>query len=446
MKKQNIKTVLQFVSQFALSFSQKILNKKRRFNQTAVKIKQAVKFKAGWFMIYGAVFLLSCQENSSPSLIQRSEVMTEEQRQALLPNELFTAVADKKSEQELKQILSQSGYYLFTKNDSGDTALGTAIQFQNQTAALLLAEQLSPEHYLHQNLKGEGYIYLAAQQAYVELIQLLGSRFYESKSSLFEDYEFSDLDMQTKSGERALHTAKNYLTAAALENEYWRGTLEFPYRKFQFQQNNQGQTFLHTAVRDQNSDLLRWGVRKNCRSKQEWDQRASYKKFLSYLWRVTQSYGRFVNLDWDNLINTTDHQQLSPLNLSAKNLFLEGIQILSTCQWLNYLLKDEKGNTALQNLLLALDPLKPEQDSDIRSAFNLLIEGQTRLSWALKSDHINSVNQAGNNSVHISANLADSFFYNQLKKYGSEEQKNLEGKTAKEIFEAKRLLLKQVDK
>ena len=191
------------------------------------------------------------------------------------------------------------------------------------------------------------------------------------------------------------------------------------------------------------SDLLRWGVHKNCLSKQEWEQTPQYKKALSYIWRGIQSYGGAVKLDWDNLINTTDNQQLSPLNLSAKNLFLEGIQVLSTCQWVDYLLKDEKGNTALQNLLLALDSLKLKQDQDIKSAFSLLMESQTRLSWALKSDHINSVNQEGNSSLPISANLADPFFYKQLKKYGSEEQKNAEGKTAREIFQSKRVLLEQ---
>ncbi|MCZ0932021.1 MAG: hypothetical protein OXJ52_02595 [Oligoflexia bacterium] len=401
------------------------------------------KFKPNQLIICWVVFLFSCQNNSNIHLTSRSEKIPAEERQALLPNDLFIAVADKKNEEELKQILEKKGHYLFTVNDEGDTALGTAIQFHNLKGALFLAGQLSPEHYLHQNSKGEGYVYLAAQKAYINLIQLLANRFYESQSELFTDYEFSDLDMKTKSGERALHTAKNYATAEALEYEYWRGTLEFPYRKFQFLQNNKGQTFLHTAVRGQNSDLLRWGVRENCLSKQEWEQKAQYKKFLSYIWRGLQFYGGAVKLDWDNLINTTDNQQLSPLNQSAKNLFLEGIQILSTCQWLDYLSKDEKGNTALQNLLLTLDPLKPKQDKDIKLAFNLLMEGQTRLTWALKSDHINSVNQEGNSSLHISAELADPFFYNQLKKYGSEEQTNAEGKTAKEIFQSQRLLLEQ---
>ncbi|MDE0092333.1 MAG: hypothetical protein OXN83_03495, partial [Oligoflexia bacterium] len=345
-----------------------------------------------YFIICWVAVLTSCQNNSITYLTSRSEQMPAEQRQALLPNDLFIAIADKKSETNLQQILNENSQYLFETNAEGDTALGVAIQFYNLKGALFLAEQLSPEHYTHQNLKGESYLYLSAQKAYVELIQLLANRFYDSRSDFFDnyDYEFTDLDKTTKSGEKALHVAKNYLTAEALEYEYWRGFLEFPYREFQFLQNNEGQTFLHTAVRDQNSDLLSWGVHKNCLSKSKWELSPQYKKWMSYLWQGIQSYGSWIELDWDNLINTTDHKKLSPLNLSAKNLFLEGIQILSTCQWLDYLLKDEKDNTALQNFLLALDPLKPEQDTDIKSAFTLLMEGQTRLGWALQSDHINS--------------------------------------------------------
>ena len=408
------------------------------------------------FIIYGLFFLFSCQDDTinmkseepdenSPFNIT-SKFIPAEQRQTLLPNDLFIAVADKKNEETLQKILNENGEYLFETNAEGNTPLGIAIQFYNLSGALFLVEQLSPENFLHTNLKGEGYLYLASQKGYVELIQLLAERFYESKSSFLDDddYEFSDLDMLTKSGERALHVAQNYPTAEALEYEYWRGALEFPYRKFQFLQNNEGQTFLHTAVRDQNSDLLRWGVRKNCFSKQEWEEIPLWEKALSFIWRGIQLYGSPVDLDWDNLMNTTDNKKLSPLNASAKSLFLEGIQILSTCQWVDYLSKDEEENIALQNFLLALDPLNENQDQNIKDVFTVLIEGQTRLTWAVKADHINSVNLLGNSSLHISAELADPFFYNQLKQYGNEEQENAKNKTAKEIFKSKRSLLSQV--
>ena len=449
MNKQTLSNLFKFSRSFVLFFLSRQNYFKSRAKSSKKKgqkfiIERSSNFKPNLFIIFcWAFFLSSCQNSSSFHLTSRSGALSTEKRQALLPNKLFIAIADNKSTEELQEILNTNGHYLFTVNDDKDTAVGVAIKFHNLTGALFLAEQLSPKHYLHQNSKGEGYLYLAAQKGYVALIQLLANRFYESKLNLLDDYEFSDLDMKTNSGERALHVARNYLTAEALEHEYWKGTLEFPYRKFQFSRNNKGQIFLHTAIRDQNSDLLRWGTRHNCLSKQEWEQKAQYKKILSYLWRGVQFYGRKVSLDWDNLINTTDNQQLSPLNLSAKNLFLEGIQILSTCQWVDYLLKDDKGNTALQNLLLSLDPLKLEQDKNIKTAFSLLMEGQTRLTFALKSDHINSVNQEGNSSLHISAELADPFFYNQLKKYGSEEQKNPKEETAEEIFQAKRALLQQ---
>ena len=177
---------------------------------------------------------------------------------------------------------------------------------------------------MHQNHQGEGYLYLASQKGYIELIQFLADRFYQSKQELLLDYEFSELDMKTNAGERAIHVAKNYMLAEALKYEYWRGTLEFPFRKFQYLQNHQGQSFLHTAVRDQNSDLLRWGVKQACVQKEEWEKKAFYYRYPSLFWRILQTYGKAIGLDWDDLINTQDDEGNTALNFSAKSMFFEG--------------------------------------------------------------------------------------------------------------------------
>ena len=390
-------------------------------------------------IIFAIAFLSACQ-NSSYRDLTLSSVLPIDEKQSILPNELFIGIADRKSEQELEQILNKNGLYLFSTNEEGDTPLGVAIKFYNKEGALFLAKQMSPKHYLHQNLNGEGYLFLASQKGHVTLIKLLAKNFYESQSEFLTDYEFDDLDMKTNQGERALHVAQNSVVAEALETEYNKGFLEVPYREFQFLRNNDGQSFLHTAIRDRNSDLLRWGVNDNCHTLTEWQELSWYEKILPYFWEGYQRYAGyvgFVNLDWDNLINTTDNQELSPINLSAKNLFLEGIQILSTCQWTNYLLEDENENLPLQNFLLSLDPLVEKHDEELKSTFTLLTEKESRLTVAVKTDHINSTNKKGNSSLHISAKLADPFFYNYLKQYGNEEQKNTEGKTAREIFELK---------
>lgn len=392
-----------------------------------------------FFKLFLMLFLLSCQEEGVQDYLNsRSNSLSLEERQALFPNELFTSLVNQEGEEVLQNIIDENGHYLFSLNEEGDTPLSTAIKFYNQEGALFIAKQLSPEHYLHQNSKGEGYIYLASQKAYVDLIKLLSDRFYESQGEFFRDYEFSDLDMQNESGERALHVAKNYITAEALEYEYWRGSLEYPLRKFQYLQNKKGQSFLHTAIRDQNSDLLRWAVQQNCSGKEEWEELPFYYKYSSYFWQGVQAYGKTIWLDWDNLINAQDQEGMTAINYSAKNMFLDGIRILSNCQWTDYLLKDNQGNIPVQNFLLALDPLKENYNEPLKETFVLLMESQTKLTWEGISDQVNSLNQEGESSLHISARMVDPFFYNQLQKYGDIEQKNKQGETPREIFNLKR--------
>ena len=408
------------------------------------------------FIIYGLIFLSSYQANSnmkSEELVENSsfnissEFRPTEQRQDLLPNDLFIAVADKENKEILQKILDENGEYLLETNAEGDTPLGTAIQFDNLPGALFLAEKLNPKNFLHTNLKGEGYVYLAAKKGHVELIQWLAERYFKlnqlQKRGFY--YKFFELDILTKSGERALHVAKNSQTATALYQEYKKisSLTRFPYEEFQLLQNNEGQTFLHTAVRDQNINLIHWGAHSHCLPLQSFWQ-GRLKKPSESLFNSKNGSMYFDNL----IMNTTDNKKLSPFNASAKSLFLEGIQILSGCkEELDYLSKDEEGNIALQNFLLALDPLNENQDQNIKDVFSLLVlthkhskvmtwdDFWERLNYVKIA--VNSVNLTGDSSLHISAKLADPFFYNQLKQYGNEAQKNAEGKTAKEIFKSK---------
>ena len=408
-------------------------------------------FKNGGFMKQILFFwilclLFSCQREreSIQNFASLAESLSVEERQALLPNELFTAVVDQKGEKVLQDIIDKNGEFLLDTNEKGDSPLGVALHFENPEGALFLAKQLSPEHYPHQNNKGESYIYLSAQKGYVDVLKFLGKTFYESKWELFADYEFSDLDQKTNEGERALHVAKNAMTAEALKHEHWRGTLEFPFRKFQYLENNKGQTFLHTAVRDRNEDLLRWGISQSCHTKKEWEEKGFFKKMFFVPWIKFQSYGKYVELDLDNLINTQDEEGLTAVNLSTKNSFYEGIRLFADCQWTNWLFKDKKGNIPLQNFLLSLDRLKLSHDFSAREMLSFLIERKTRLTFAVLVDHLNSLNEEGDSSLHISARMADPFFYNQLKKYGDIEQLNHQNQSPREIFKLTRKQIEDV--
>ena len=385
--------------------------------------------------IYLSVFLAiltACQPNTDLSSqgsntdFDSSNNLTPEEEEAMMPNKLFKAVYNKGEPDDLRQIIDENAEYLLEINDKGDTPLGFAIKINYLSQALFLLNQMDPNHYLHQNSLGESYLYLASQKGFVELIITLSNLFYERQDRFPVDYEFSDLDLKTNSGERSLHIAKNSAVAEALSSEYHRGFLEYPLRKFQFLQNNEGQTFLHTAVRDQNTDLLRWGLKENC---------SQSEGFFTFVWQGIQNISSKINLDFDYLLNTKDNKDLTALNFAAKNSYLEGIEILSSCPWSHYLIEDNEGNTPLQNFLLSLDSLKENQSEKVKNIFLRLSQKQSLLSFNSLSKNINSTNEKGESSLHIAASLNDPFFYNELKVHGNKETKNKKGKTAREIFE-----------
>ena len=352
--------------------------------------------------------------------------LSSEDSEALMPNDLFKAVYNNQEDEQLRTIIDNNAEYLLETNSEGDTPLGFAIKSHLLDQALFLLKQTDPSYYLHQNELGESYLYLASQNGFVDFIITLSNLFYERQKGFFINYEFSDLDLINNEGERALHVAKNAAVAETLSAEYNRGFLEFPLRKFQLLQNNQGQSFLHTAVRDQNEDLLRWGLQENC---------SQSDGFWAWTWEGVQSFSSMIDIDFDYLLNTKDNQGLTVLNFSAKISYLEGIEILSSCPWTDYLSKDNEGNTALQNFLLSLDPLRERQDEELRHIFLRLSQKQSLLSFNSLSKNINSINNKGENSLHIAASLNDPYFYNQLKIHGNKEIENNDGKTAEQIFE-----------
>lgn len=382
------------------------------------------------------IVLAACQIDTSSNITGFSSRQAEtgfsflnnlssKEAEQMMPNNLFKAVYNKNELEHLRRIIDKNAEYLLETNSEGDTPLGFAIKINYLSSASFLLNQMDPDHYLHQNSMGESYLYLASQKGFMELIIPMSTLFYERQKGAL-DYEFSDLDLKTKTGERALHVAKNIAVAETLKAEYWKGWLEYPLRKFKFLQNNEGQTFLHTAVRDQNEDLLRWGLKESCYESES---------ALVYAWQALQNLSSQIEADFDYLLNTKDNQGLTALNSAAKNIYLEGIQILSSCAWTDYLTKDKEGNTALQNFLLALDPLKSVQSEEIKNTFLRLAEKRSLLSFNSFSKNINSINNKRESSLHIAAHINDPFFYNRLKIHGNTELENNEGKTPREIFE-----------
>ncbi len=394
-------------------------------------------------------YMLFTSEGQPPAAgRRRSELLPPGERSRLIANELFRAVVDREGAEALQQIIDSESSYLLAANKYGDTPLGTALKTQNPQAALFLTGQIRGDQLLHQNQKGEGYLYLSSAAGYKEVFDLLADKFYQSKEEWASDYEFSDLDMETKKGEKALHAAASAAIAGALEYQHYRGWMEAPFRKFQFHLSHSGQSFLHTAARDQRADVLRWGVQKNCLSRREW-QEAFWSRPFVWTWEAVQSYGFRGWLDWDNLINHQDSQGRTALHISAAGLFAEGIQGLAQCVWTDYLLPDSGGNVPLHLFLRALDSAREDSSSGprIKEAFFLLLRGQSALkSWHQDPGEAASyANSDGETSLHAAARLSDPFFYRELKQYGSADLKSQSGQTPRLLFQQTQSRIKSLN-
>ena len=379
------------------------------------------------------MFFLGCGDSSFEDK-GRTFYLSSEERGSLATNELFEAILDRKNIIEIQDILNQNGDELFSMNGYGDTPLGVAIKTYNEKASLYLISQLTPDHLLHQNYRGETYVYLAAQQGYADIISHIADQFYKHDDAL-SDYEFSDIDQPALNGEKALHIAKNQNVAEVLNREYYRGALEFPIRKFQYHLTEDTQSFLHTAVRDDRVSVLRWATQQHCVTENTWETSPFYYQLPMYLFKGLDSYLVYVDWGLADIVNLRDYQGNTPMNLAAKYLLTDAVRLLSTCLWLDYLLPNDKGDIPLQTFLKSLDPHASTQPDDIKDAFTLLAESRTRFTLKELRDHIDYINLEGDSSLHLAAQVADPFFFNYLKKYGNTEQKNLKNQTPQALFE-----------
>ena len=382
-----------------------------------------------------------------PTAFQKPEP---KERALIAVNDLFTAIIDNKSPAEIEKILLTAGNSLHSLEENGDTPLGTAIRFQREDLALFFLDKLQCEDLYHQNNNRESYIYLSAKYGYPNLINRIADKCYERKKvwTTVSDYEFSDLDTETVDGERAVHSAYNRAVMEALDEEYSRGFGEYPWLAFH-KTNSRGETFFHTACKKRRDSVLEWGVQTYCHEN-SWEKSDSLLKWvpaviLRYGWHIPQThipktnlFSLEIDLNVTQLINARDEEKNTALHLAGKTLNTTALRILSGCRWMDYSLTNNLGNNALQEFLKALDPATPRHSEEIKSAFTFLVTQRTYLTewYDQMFSLVDHQNEKEESALHLSAVLADRFFYNHLKQFGDEHLPNKKGQTPKTLFKA----------
>lgn len=396
-------------------------------------------------ILCSSLFCISCNtelEHTSPSGLPSPTLQMDPAERALVvTNDLFAAIIDNHSQEKIEEILLIPGNTLHSLNQKNDTPLGVAIQFKRKELAEFFLEQLQCDDLYHQNKKGEGYIYLSAKHGYHELIQLVANKCYDRKASwsafLEYDYEFSDLDLETLKGEKAIHIAHDSAVMEALNEEYWRGAAEWPYLVF-YETNKEEETFFHTAVRDGRDSVIEWGTQTFCHES-SWEKSDSFYKNIPTsiprrTWHFLQTQ---FSLNLTQLINFGNKEDNAALHLACQSLNLKAIRLIANCRWTDYSLENSLGNIPLQEFLKALDPTTQNYEEEIKNTFLFLMRQETYLRMFTGiSYQVNHQNNEGDSSLHIAARLADDFFYNELKKVGNIHLPNKKNQTPETIFKA----------
>lgn len=376
-------------------------------------------------------------ENIDYQNVQREAQNYDEQKlQLIAPNDIFKAIIAS-DEVALNDFINTDPEQLKQVNEkTGDNPLSLAIKLQNSKMVEILMAHTYGEDLLFKNTFGEGYLYLLAKYNMPHMIDELVAA-YEKSLTLFDDFEFSKLDIINNNGERAIHVAASSEVVEVLTQYWYRGWLEYPYSNFLRFQDLEGNNFLHSAARDGRVGVLRWGVEKFC-SKHVWEKSDNkIQSFMGKAFRVSVQSLQMVLPDradyWvhlKNMVNWSNNEGNTPLLMAVKHRQFNALRVLSNCDWADFTIQNKLGQNALMMLLSQADKTKRASVQD-KQFFDFLKDKRTRVLsfYYFQEDWVNETDKLGQSSLHKAAILKDSYFYDQLKLIGDIYLKDDKGQT-----------------
>lgn len=408
------------------------------------------------FSIVGIISLVlfACGEakESSPLEVEvggvnRLERMSLEQRESLAPNELFQAIYEEDLS-KVQAVVEESPHLLESQNaEHGELPLATALRLRLKDIALFLTDASPLKLFSTPNQNHESIFFLASKYGMPDVITRIGVRHFENHTIQLV-YNVDALDFADSYGRKALHVAANRRVVEALHQEHQRGYLKIPYFGLFLHQDFESQNFLHAAARDGRSDVLLWGTENFCG--EEWkDSENVGVSIVGHLtlWplRAFQSYFPW-STPIDHPINHQDLHYKTPLHYAAEYQQLDSMLALGSCQWTDYDLADEDQNLAFHLYVKSLDPQQRTLSSKEKEALRLFIHRQTlmRKIFVSTDRYINAANKNGVTPMHLAAQLADPWAYNELRTFGGDIfKRNNEGLRPVDLFEQKQLQVRE---
>lgn len=398
--------------------------------------------------------MIGCE--NSPSVFEdhigqeRCQRFTPEERQALVPNEVFQKVCEVKGP-ELDELFLTDIRNLDSQNSEGDTPFGFAIKIREFALAAQILQNMTLDQFTHLNQAGESYVFLAAKFGSAQLIELIADRFLNGRANDLDRLGwFRRLDQPNLLGQRALHVASDRQVARSLQVQYRRGTLAFEWFRFTLHRDLEGNSFLHSAARESRFDVLDWGAELFCRaqvrepheSHYEWWIFRKIEGVLNWAGEFTGSTARgmkrfvqtfgpdlydLMGLDspWMLMVNARNHLEETPLHIAMRERDLKSVQALLGCEYIDFLLPDAEGKLPLHRFLSELDRHQPELSANEMNIFEMVLARETKMRmWpifpAQRASYINFQDERGESSLHAAARLMDSRFFERLVEQGGD--------------------------
>ncbi len=386
-----------------------------------------------------AFFLSACAQQDLPDTATtagRDVRLSHQDRQDLVPNELFTAVYNDDLAQVQRLITARPHLLNATNIRFGETPLAMALRLGNQALVMPMIRATHQKDHIQTNLAGESYLFLAARMGHLEMINHMVRELFLTHGS-WDRFDMSAIDKPDKLGRRAHFVAKNSRIVASLHSHY-RSGIQNSFTYFFNTYDNDGRTYLHWAAIENRDEVIAWTVREFCAKSTDSDK-DTWSGISRFLGEATRGFA-FWTGDRINpvglFVNRQDTHSQTALHVAAANGSYRAIDALLSCPWLYSDGKDAQQQTALHLFLKRLDPRQTRQPDHIRSTFQRLVNFTSchgPIGCYGKEHLIQIADPQKQMPSHIAAALNDPFFYEQLQAVRNILEPDARGRTPEQI-------------
>lgn len=407
-------------------------------------------------LLNSLLFLISCGDSSKQDKIFEHENtnefyrLTPERQKELAPTDLFKSIYTN-STSDFQEHLTSEDFQFDQLNAEGDSPLAVAIKLKREEMVLALISKATKKDFLKVNSKGRSYISLVVEHDLLEAFD----KAYETYFSLAQfagQIRFSKIDFKDDLGRRASFYAKSYSMFDRLEKAWFTSaiSLRHYFNSFYYDEDLEGNTFLHLAAKNQNQQVIYWYVENHC-DYREWEE-SSFPTYVAR--RLGDAFG---DAEWlpfrRRYINRQNDKGNTPLHVAAKFGRYASLTALQSCYQSDPTILNNQKRVAITELLASIDPSLNNVPENYKKTFSYLsnqvdpvwTRADFELSW--HSSNLNMGFSIGNNfrrlitkkdsskwtALHYAAQIRDPYFWNLFSDYQDIKTRNDEGLTPSQL-------------